>query len=215
MNLRIFSALTVMIAVSGCGSITRGTTENVTITSSPSDASISTSIGKYCPRSPCTIEVNRRTEFTAYAEKDGYKKGSIEIKTKVVGAGAAGFAGNVLIGGVIGMVWTQRLERRWTIIPTLRISNWSRWESVLPIRRPNQKGGNTRARLNHPYSATLFSEHKPAALDRRACRAPRHTSPRSIVVARHSSGVQGRSSKLSAQRCVDPASREYAKGARP
>jgi hypothetical protein len=103
MNLRIFSALTVMVAVSGCGSITRGTTENVTITSSPSDASISTSIGKYCPRSPCTIEVNRRTEFTAYAEKDGYKKGSIEIKTKVVGAGAAGFAGNVLIGGVIGM----------------------------------------------------------------------------------------------------------------
>lgn len=103
MNLRIFSALTVMVAVSGCGSITRGTTENVTITSSPSDASISTSIGKYCPRSPYTIEVNRRTEFTAYAEKDGYKKGSIEIKTKVVGAGAAGFAGNVLIGGVIGM----------------------------------------------------------------------------------------------------------------
>lgn len=103
MNLRIFSALTVMVAVSGCGSITRGTTENVTITSSPSDASISTSIGKYCPRSPCTIEVNRRTEFTAYAEKNGYKKGSIEIKTKVVGAGAAGFAGNVLIGGVIGM----------------------------------------------------------------------------------------------------------------
>lgn len=31
------------------------------------------------------------------------KRGSIEIKTKVVGAGAAGFAGNVLIGGVIGM----------------------------------------------------------------------------------------------------------------
>lgn len=103
MKLRILAALAALSALSSCGSITRGTTENVTITATPDDAKISTSTGQYCPRSPCTIDVKRRTEFTAFAEKDGYKKGSVEIKTKVGGGGAAGFAGNVLIGGVIGM----------------------------------------------------------------------------------------------------------------
>jgi hypothetical protein len=103
MKLNILVVLATVTALSGCGSITRGTTESVTITSTPDDAKISTSTGQYCPRSPCTINVSRRGDFTAFAEKDGYEKGSIEIKTKVAGAGAAGFAGNVLIGGVIGM----------------------------------------------------------------------------------------------------------------
>lgn len=103
MKLNMLVAIATITALSGCGSITRGTTEKVTITASPSDAKITTSTGQYCPRSPCTIEVMRRTEFTAFAEKEGYEKGSIEIRTKVVGAGAAGFAGNTVIGGVIGM----------------------------------------------------------------------------------------------------------------
>jgi hypothetical protein len=103
MKLNMLVALVTITALSSCGSITRGTTESVTITSTPDDAKISTSTGQYCPRSPCTINVSRRGDFTAFAESDGYEKGSIEIKTKVAGAGAAGFAGNVLIGGVIGM----------------------------------------------------------------------------------------------------------------
>lgn len=103
MKFEVLVALATMAVLSSCGSITRGTTENVTITSTPEDAKISTSAGQYCPRSPCTLNVKRRGDFTAFAEKDGYEKGSIEIKTKVGGGGAAGFAGNVLIGGVIGM----------------------------------------------------------------------------------------------------------------
>jgi hypothetical protein len=47
--------------------------------------------------------VERKKEFTAFAEKPGYQKGSIEIKTKVSGGGAAGMAGNVLLGGIIGV----------------------------------------------------------------------------------------------------------------
>ena len=89
--------------LASCGTITRGKSESVTITSEPADAAISTSTGQYCPRSPCTITVERKKEFTAFAEKPGYDKGSIEIKTKVSGGGAAGMAGNVLIGGVIGI----------------------------------------------------------------------------------------------------------------
>ncbi|WP_205826866.1 hypothetical protein [Mesorhizobium zhangyense] len=53
--------------------------------------------------SPCTVEVSRKTEFTAYAEKVGYKSGSLFVGTDVGGGGAAGFAGNIILGGVIGM----------------------------------------------------------------------------------------------------------------
>lgn len=96
-------AIIPLIFLVSCGSITRGTEEAVTITSDPADARISTSIGNSCPQSPCTFKVKRKAEFTAYAEKPGYEKGSIDIKTKVSGKGAAGMAGNVIVGGVIGV----------------------------------------------------------------------------------------------------------------
>ena len=92
-----------VLFLASCGSITRGTEESVTITSEPADARISTSIGNSCPSSPCTFKAKRRTEFTAYAEKPGYEKGSIDIKTKVSGKGATGMAGNVLVGGIVGI----------------------------------------------------------------------------------------------------------------
>ena len=37
------------------------------------------------------------------AEKEGYKPGQVFVDTKVSGGGAAGLAGNLLIGGVVGV----------------------------------------------------------------------------------------------------------------
>ncbi|MFH1796312.1 MAG: hypothetical protein ABIF45_17620 [Pseudomonadota bacterium] len=47
--------------------------------------------------------MSRKTELTAFAERPGYKPGSIFIGTKVAGGGAAGVAGNVILGGAIGV----------------------------------------------------------------------------------------------------------------
>lgn len=69
----------------------------------PADSSIRTSLGHSCPASPCVVKVARKTPFTAFAERPGYHPTSIEIKTKVAMDGGAAFAGNVLIGGAIGM----------------------------------------------------------------------------------------------------------------
>lgn len=87
----------------GCASVVRGTTENVVVNAQPADATIRTTLGHSCSISPCTINVKRKLEFTAYAEKEGYKPGQIYIGSKFSGGGAAGLAGNVLIGGVIGV----------------------------------------------------------------------------------------------------------------
>jgi hypothetical protein len=89
--------------LSGCASVVRGTTDKVVVTSEPADATIRTSLGHSCPSSPCTVEVSRKSELTAHAEKAGYKPGSLYVGTKMSGEGAAGLAGNILIGVVSGV----------------------------------------------------------------------------------------------------------------
>ncbi|MBX3597122.1 MAG: translation initiation factor 2 [Rhizobiaceae bacterium] len=99
----IIAVIAISCLVSGCGTIVRGTTEKVTVITEPSGAAITTSIGPACPSSPCTFDISRSAEFTVYADKPGYKRGEASVGTKLTGQGAAGFAGNVLAGGVVGM----------------------------------------------------------------------------------------------------------------
>ena len=47
--------------------------------------------------------MSRKDEVTVVFRLDGYQEHTIFVKTQIAGAGAAGFAGNVLIGGVVGM----------------------------------------------------------------------------------------------------------------
>ena len=100
---KAMACLAGLLLASGCASVTRGTMEDVTIKALPEDAAIRTSLNHSCPRSPCTVNVSRKKAFVAYADREGYKPGSIEIKTRIAGGGAAGFAGNVILGGIVGM----------------------------------------------------------------------------------------------------------------
>lgn len=97
----IFIALLVPLA--GCATVTRGTTEPFTINSDPPGAQATTSLGHTCPSTPCTYEIPRKADFIVGYKKHGYQDQQVPVTTKVAGAGAAGLAGNVLIGGVVGM----------------------------------------------------------------------------------------------------------------
>jgi PEGA domain-containing protein len=99
---RVISACAAALAFSGCATITRGTTDQVQIRSTPDGARVTTSMAQSCV-TPCTITVGRKDEFTVHYEKAGFMPRNVEVKTQVAGAGAAGFAGNLLVGGVIGM----------------------------------------------------------------------------------------------------------------
>lgn len=90
------------MAVSGCATITRGTTDQVQIISDPSGADVRSSMGPTCI-TPCTLQVSRKDEFTVTISKPGFVEENVPVKTQIAGSGAAGFAGNVLIGGIIGM----------------------------------------------------------------------------------------------------------------
>jgi hypothetical protein len=86
----------------GCATVTRGMNDEVQILSDPAGADVRVSTGQTCI-TPCTLKFGRKDEFTVTASKPGYHTSEMAVSTRIAGAGAAGFAGNVLIGGVIGM----------------------------------------------------------------------------------------------------------------
>jgi hypothetical protein len=98
-------AMGAVLLLAACNTVTRGVEEVVTITASPASARIRTSLGHECPRSPCTVKVDRKTEFTAYADARGYEPGSIVVTSQFTGQAAPGVIGNaVLPGGTVGLV---------------------------------------------------------------------------------------------------------------
>ena len=90
------------LALSGCASVVRGVNEDVAIEVTPANAEIRTSAGHACT-GPCVINVPRKKEFTVTASAPGYQTETIDVDTRVSGKGAAGMAGNVIIGGVVGV----------------------------------------------------------------------------------------------------------------
>lgn len=100
------TGLTIVILVlgmsSGCATITRGTTEAFVVESDPPGADVRFSSGETC-RTPCTITKRRKDNFVVYITRDGYEPAEVSVLNQTAGAGAAGMAGNVLIGGLIGM----------------------------------------------------------------------------------------------------------------
>ena len=100
--MRKLSLLAAMILAS-CASITRGVDNDVSIQYTPTDADVTTSLNHTCDSSPCTVNVPRKKSFQVIAKHEGYETEIVDVRTKVSGAGAAGFAGNMVAGGVIGM----------------------------------------------------------------------------------------------------------------
>src|SRR5689334_21682422 len=100
--MRILVAGVACLFLSGCATVTRGTTNQVTFVSEPAGAEMQTSVGHRCT-TPCTIEFSRKQEFVATFSKAGFKPEQVTVQTRVAGSGAAGFAGNLVVGGLVGM----------------------------------------------------------------------------------------------------------------
>jgi hypothetical protein len=90
------------INITGCATITRGSTQAWTVQTEPSGADVALSTGQECV-SPCTLKLKRKKSFTVTIVKEGFNEVTTQVVSQVAGAGAAGMAGNVLVGGIIGM----------------------------------------------------------------------------------------------------------------
>ncbi len=113
--MRFIVVLALAAACGGCASVTRGMTDQVQIVTNPASSDVRTSMGQACT-SPCTLQFNRKDEFTVIASKPGYHSAEMAVTTRVAGGGVAGFAGNVLLGGVVGMAVDVTL----TLVPLRR-----------------------------------------------------------------------------------------------
>jgi hypothetical protein len=103
--MRILGVVALAAALGGCASVTRGTTENISISSTPSGAE-ATITGLEVPTAcitPCAIVAKRNADLSVSFAKPGYEPEVVQLTKEIPGAGAAGFAGNILAGGLIGM----------------------------------------------------------------------------------------------------------------
>jgi hypothetical protein len=103
--IRLLLAAAIVMPCLGCASVTRGTTENISIATTPAGATADVS-GLEIPIAcvtPCVVQAKRNADITVTINKEGYEPQTIPLTKEVPGSGAAGFAGNLLAGGLIGM----------------------------------------------------------------------------------------------------------------
>jgi hypothetical protein len=105
MKILLAAAVAPLVLLSGCATITRGSTQAFVVETTPSGASVRTSLGQECSATPCTFaKVERDSNFTVTISKPGYRTTTHTVTHQTASGGAAGMAGNVLIGGLIGGV---------------------------------------------------------------------------------------------------------------
>lgn len=100
--IQAIAAAAIASLCASCATLTRGTSEQIQIVSDPPGAEARTSMGFVCV-TPCTLQVGRKDEFTVTVSKPGYQPAEVPVTTKVNPGGGAAFAGNVVVGGLVGM----------------------------------------------------------------------------------------------------------------
>jgi hypothetical protein len=90
-------------SLGACATVTRGSHQAWTVETTPGGAAAKTNIGFACDATPCTWKMERKREFDITITKPGYKPYTAHITNQISGKGGTALAGNVLVGGIIGL----------------------------------------------------------------------------------------------------------------
>jgi len=103
--MRILGVLAACAMLGGCASVARGTTETISVESTPpgAEAIISGLDNPMTCMTPCAVVAKRNADISVTVQKSGYEPQVVQLTKEIPPAGAAGFAGNVLLGGLVGM----------------------------------------------------------------------------------------------------------------
>jgi hypothetical protein len=129
--MRQWIGLACALALAGCASVARGTSEDIAIETIPPGAEARILLYPFCdsacmrqnypdqaaslqpdkpPRTgppcitPCTVTVARADVLSIDFTKAGYEPRNVRIVPTPAAAGAAGMAGNIILGGATGMI---------------------------------------------------------------------------------------------------------------
>ena len=98
----LLMAVIATASLSSCATITRGTKEVFTVDSTPQNASVQLSTG-LSGQTPASFKVPRRESLHVTISKEGYMTRQITVPSQISGGGGVAMAGNVLLGGLIGL----------------------------------------------------------------------------------------------------------------
>lgn len=100
----ILVALPALVLLNACATISRGSSEAFAISTKPpgATAEVTDARGTLRCTTPCSVKVKRRGMLQVVISKDGYETLRTTVASSVDGGGAAGMAGNVIFGGLIG-----------------------------------------------------------------------------------------------------------------
>ncbi len=103
---KVALSLSAVAFLASCATVTRGTKEALVIETEPSGAKVTLEVegeggARFCT-TPCSVKLPRKYNVKVKIEKEGYKPIETTVVSAVCGAGAAGMAGNVIVGGIIG-----------------------------------------------------------------------------------------------------------------
>ena len=73
----IITVLALSFFVQGCGTLTHGMRQNITINSRPSGAKVT--VGKLNVKTPATVSLARNRDYVVTAKKDGYEDSQTQI----------------------------------------------------------------------------------------------------------------------------------------
>jgi hypothetical protein len=108
--MRILGIVTLGVMLSGCASVTRGTTENISIASTPSGAEAIVS-GLEVPTTcttPCAVVAKRNADISITFQKDGYEPQIVQLTKESQVRAPPGSPAISCLAGLSEWAWTPQ-----------------------------------------------------------------------------------------------------------
>jgi hypothetical protein len=117
------------LMLGGCATTLRGTTDVLVVESDPPGAAVT--VNGTTGSTPGTFKLRRKGDYVVTISKDGYEPVTVNVMHKVVAAGSAGMAGNILLGGLIGAAVDAGSGAMFDLVPNpIRVNLVARASSV-------------------------------------------------------------------------------------
>lgn len=153
---KLILLLPMLAIATGCATVTRGSSDTLVINSTPSGADVkiyrtnagftakeikdntiadpkNPGAGPILGTTPGSFKLARKGEYRVELSKQGYKTVEASVSNRVSGAGTAGMAGNVLAGGIIGIIVDSRTGASKNLTPNPLNVNLEQGDGVVKL----------------------------------------------------------------------------------
>lgn len=198
---------------SGCATVTRGTKDTLVVESDPAGADVRLSSGQ-TGKTPTSFKLSRKEPIVVTISREGYETVTVNVNSQIVGAGAAGMAGNVLVGGVIGVgidAWsgaTKSLKPNPVRVNLVKLGTAEPAKSVAAEKTLAEKLKELKVALD----SGLLSQDQ---YERQRAKLVGAEPAAAAVVAEHASGANSPEAKPETVAAETPASNSSGGGASP